>query len=130
MTRALVELRIRGPVVTGQGPEILAEFVEAVKNEVANQALADVHERLDEMIRFPTPYYETQVTVEPEGDTVVVHDRGIVYGPWLEGISPKNSLTKFRGYRAFQRAGYKALFDLDATAARVLRPFLRRLRGN
>ena len=33
-----------------------------------------------------------------------INDGGVVYGPWLEGISSRNQTTKFKGYKAFRMA--------------------------
>jgi hypothetical protein len=37
-----------------------------------------------------------------------IDDGGVVYGPWLEGISSRNyPSTKFKGYSAFRKASQK-----------------------
>jgi hypothetical protein len=30
-------------------------------------------------------------------------DRGVVFSPWLEGVSKRNQTTKFKGYRLFRK---------------------------
>jgi hypothetical protein len=79
-------------------------MVDEIRQRVAGQALAEVQLNLDRSIQHPTPYYETQIMIQRQGDDMVVHDRGIVYGPWLEGLSHRNQTTRFKGYRAFRRA--------------------------
>jgi hypothetical protein len=32
-----------------------------------------------------------------------VTDSGVVYGPWLEGVSSRNDATRFKGYGIFRR---------------------------
>ncbi len=32
-----------------------------------------------------------------------VHDSGIIYGPWLEGVSDRNKTTSFKGYSMFRK---------------------------
>lgn len=32
-----------------------------------------------------------------------IRDGGVIYGPWLEGISTRNQTTRFKGYSAFRR---------------------------
>jgi hypothetical protein len=34
---------------------------------------------------------------------VVISDRGVVYGPWLEGTGSRNQTTRFKGYASFRR---------------------------
>ena len=95
-----------------------------IVDEVAAQVTADVHLNLDRSIRRPTPYYETQITNELDGDDRVVHDRGIVYGPWLEGTSRRNSTTGFRGYHSFGRAQRSVSVKVQELAEHVLRRYL------
>ena len=33
----------------------------------------------------------------------VISDSGVVYGPWLEGVSSRNQATRFKGYAIFRR---------------------------
>lgn len=33
-----------------------------------------------------------------------VHDSGVVYGPWLEGVSERNKASRFKGYAMFRNA--------------------------
>lgn len=72
---------------------------------VASVLLSTWQQNLDTSIRHPTPYYETQLTVQHVSPSVrKVHDRGVVYGPWLEGTSSRNETTRFKGYSALRRA--------------------------
>jgi hypothetical protein len=88
-----------------RGRAALDRFHEEAVDEVSAQLLADWHGFLDRSIRHPTPYYETQLTVRPVADTIAsVSDRGVVYGPWLEGTSERNRTTRFKGYSALRRA--------------------------
>jgi hypothetical protein len=88
-----------------RGPYVINQLVSDVNRVVAGQTLAEWHLTLDRSLKHPTPYYETQIMIEPEGvNTWVVHDRGIVYGPWLEGTSSRNQTTRFKGYHALRRA--------------------------
>jgi hypothetical protein len=95
---------IRGAVFDGRMLSLTRRLLSELKTVVGNQGLADVQLNLDKSIRNPTPYYETQVTVQNVGTDRVVHDRGIVYGPWLEGTSSRNQSTRFKGYASFRRA--------------------------
>jgi len=37
----------------------------------------------------------------------VINDSGVVYGPWLEGVSSRNQATRFKGYAMFRKAKEK-----------------------
>lgn len=102
-TGAPVQVVFVGPFFSTMGP-LVAHMLDEMKFAVASQALADVQHNLDRSIRHPTPYYETQIMVQQRVDDWVVHDRGVVYGAWLEGVSSRNRTTRFKGYASFRRA--------------------------
>lgn len=93
-----------GPFFDGSWPGILDSIVLEAQQAVAQSALERVQFFLNAQIKHPTPYYETQITRQRVGDHELVHDRGIVYGPWLEGTSRRNSTTRFKGYASFRKA--------------------------
>lgn len=100
-----IDVDVSGPLFRDDFFLRMDEGIEDLVYQTSSQALAEVHEILNQDIRNPTPYYETQVTQQPLGPlTRIVHDRGIVYGPWLEGVSERNRTTRFKGYFAFRRA--------------------------
>lgn len=111
-----ISMEERGPLLHGEFPEIIHDYLEDATWVVGQQGLADVHDVLNASIQNPTPYYEVQIKQErgagegPEGfesdvTPVAVHDRGVIYGHWLEGDGSRNSpVTSFRGYGAFGKA--------------------------
>lgn len=87
----------------------------------AVQALVEAGEQhLDELLRPRPPgvylsvaearrgqastgHYRRSVHGRVSGHHGVIDDSGVVYGPWLEGVSPRNVTTRFKGYSAFRR---------------------------
>jgi hypothetical protein len=118
-----VEIIMRGPVLDGSAPVQVDEWLEQAKDDVAARAYAQVMTNLDQSIKRPTPYYETQIIIQTLQTDRVVHDRGIVYGPWLEGVSSRNRTTRFKGYASFRRAKQ----DVGNQVPALLRPSLRNL---
>lgn len=53
----------------------------------------------------------------------MIGDGGIIYGPWLEGTSPRNQSTRFKGYGMFRRTAQR----LNEKAEGVLAEELRRV---
>lgn len=101
----MTTITVSGPLFNaGTTRRVVDGFLDEATREVANQGLANVQLLLDRSIRNPTPYYETQIVVQRMADSRVVHDRGIVYGPWLEGTGSRNRTTRFKGYASFRRA--------------------------
>jgi hypothetical protein len=99
-----VNINLSGPMFDGRALAAVDAFVEDAKRDVAAQAYSEWMTNLNRSIRNPTPYYETQITVTQRGADQVVHDRGIVYGPWLETGYHGSKPTRFRGYYSAQRA--------------------------
>jgi hypothetical protein len=122
-----LDFKMNGPLLEGMAPRIVAEFIDAAQREVAAAAQAEVHLVLDQSIKQPTPYYETQITTERQAGDVVVHDRGIVYGPWLEGVSERNRRTRFKGYAAFRRSAQRTQARVPQLVAVVHRRMMERL---
>lgn len=99
-----VSFQPSGPLMDGSAILALDDFLRHARMEVAGQASAGVHTTLNRRIVHPTPYYETQINIRHEFAQSVVNDRGVIYGPWLEGTSSRNQTTRFKGYAAFRKA--------------------------
>jgi hypothetical protein len=124
---ATVEVTLSGPLLDGRAGPILAAMGHAMQVDIAQQGYADVMGNLNASIRNPTPYYETQITVQDRANDLVVHDRGVVYGPWLEGVGSRNSTTRFKGYASFRRAFQTLEKRAPQLAERTLGRYLARL---
>lgn len=110
-------------------PELITRAVRAgdrmrdeMVTELASQASANVHRILDQRIKRPTPYYETQVRTDAQVDDRTVHDSGVIYGAWLEGISERNRRSTFKGYAAFARGAAELRGQVDT----IVQPIVRR----
>jgi hypothetical protein len=125
---ATVEMRASGPFFNGLAALAVEGMLHEVVHEVASQALAEWHGFLNSSIQHPTPYYETQLMVQPMSTLQeVVHDRGIIYGPWLEGVGSRNQSTRFKGYASLRRAFQSAKAKAGALAAVALSRFIGRM---
>jgi len=123
-----VNVTYSGPWFQRRGA-VVHDFMREAREEVAQQAFADVHEFLNAQIVHPTPYYETQIMRDHDGDKELVHDRGIIYGPWLEGVSTRNRATRFRGYASFRKATQKVEAKVPYLVDAALRRLIARLTG-
>jgi hypothetical protein len=118
-----IEVDVSGPVGDGRAEGAVARYREDVADTVAGQGVAEVHLILDRTIRQPTPYYETQIAVSSVGTDRVVHDRDVIYGPWLEGVGSRNRTTRFKGYFAFRIAAQMLRQQGTGLAEQVLRRY-------
>lgn len=133
-----IEVSITGRLFrSAQRRGVMAEFIRTAVDDVTAQVYADVMGNLNRSIRHPTPYYETQITTTRRSTGGAaqassirrVHDRGIVYGPWLEGTSERNRTTRFKGYASFRRARQSVQDRVPQLVDRALRRCIAGLGG-
>lgn len=124
-----VQLIVSGPLFEGLVPGMVDAMMLEMQADLANAGFAQVRQNLDASIKNPTPYYETQITVEPRGEETVIHDRGIVYGPWLEGVGSRNKTTRFKGYASFRRAYQDLVSRAPARLEIIASRWVRRMNG-
>jgi hypothetical protein len=103
-TGALARARVSTRVVRAATDE--------ATEDVARAAVQRVHERLHAVLKHPTGYYERHVVADLGAVPPRVHDSGVVYGPWLEGIGSRNATTRFKGYQTFRRAAQELSTDV------------------
>lgn len=121
MIRMTVESH--GPLFEGNAPAVIGLYLDDVKRQVVGQVVADVHYVLDRRIQHPTPYYETQIVAVQTGHDWTVNDRGVIYGPWLEGVSSRNTATRFKGYHAFRESFQESQHYIPVFADRIWRHY-------
>jgi hypothetical protein len=116
-----VVVRASGPLFDGTASALVQRYTQEGGEEVARWADAEVHRVLEQVLRHPTGYYESQVRVDQVSpDSFVITDGGVVYGPWLEGISERNQATRFKGYGTFRRVAQRVEARADRTFARIM----------
>lgn len=116
-----------GPLFNGQALAALKAFLPAAEAAVADRGVNLVHDRLGTVLKHPTGYYESRVVTDRVSDGHAVTDGGVVYGPWLEGVSSRNQATRFKGYATFRKVTQKLDREAVQIATVVLRPFLSRM---
>lgn len=120
------EIRTSGPVFDGRAGVALKRFRAEVVKEIAQEGAKQVRQTLHTVLRHPTGYYESQVRAERQGDEWSVNDSGVVYGPWLEGTGSRNApVTRFKGYKTFDRVKGRLNRRTEAIGERVLQRYLR-----
>ena len=123
-----VIVRASGPLFDGTASALVQRYTQAGGEEVARWAEGEVQRVLEQVLRNPTGYYQSQVTVNRvSNDSFSISDGGVVYGPWLEGVSRRNAETRFKGYSTFRRVAKRVEQRADRTFARVFAEVQRRL---
>lgn len=121
-----IRIDAHGTLFDGRYPIIVESMVREMVWEVGAQASSHVHQNADQSFVHPTPYYETQIEVVRQDLDVVVDDRGIVYGPWLER---GRSNTRFRGYHLWSKAAQQTRQEVGRLIRPILERYLARIRG-
>lgn len=105
-----------GPLFNGSIHSHMKRGLRAIEDEIGEKGVELIRQRLDEVLVNPTGYYSSRVTSERRKDQVVLTDSDVVYGPWLEGVSERNTTTKFKGYHTFERS----MKELDAKVPEIV----------
>ena len=123
-----VIVRASGPLFDGTASALVQRYTQAGGEEVARWAEGEVQRVLEQVLRNPTGYYQSQVRVNRvSNDSFAITDGGVVYGPWLEGVSRRNAETRFKGYGTFRRVAKRVEQRADRTFGRIFNEMQRRL---
>lgn len=125
-----MEINVSGPVFDGRAEracsELAADAVEVVAEAAEEQAVA----LMQAYFRDPTPYYWLQVTTaHPAYLTDVVHDQGVIYGPWLEGVGERNKTSRFKGYHHWRQTRQEIAARVPELVDMVVRDRVAEMRG-
>jgi len=116
-----------GPLFDGRAAAAVQAFTDASEREIGQYGVNVIRNELGRVLKHPTGYYQSQVqTDRAEGDNVI-HDGGVVYGPWLEGTGSRNRTTRFKGYATFRRMTRMIQIEASGIAERILPKYLRRM---
>ena len=132
------KVTLEGPLFT-HGPQIVDYHVNLMSKELASQAELAIKFQGQASFRYesspPTGAWARSIKTRTAATIGAlkgweVHDSGIVYGPWLEGVGSRNyPVTRFRGYSTFRKVAQ----EIERKAPRMLLPdvktMTRRLEG-
>jgi hypothetical protein len=122
-----VKVTQRGPIFDGRARAAVDAYQDDAKRQVAQEGVNEVHVTLGAVLRNPTGYYESQIVTDRQSEVWTVTDGGVVYGPWLEGVSSRNNSTRFKGYATFRRVAQRLNNRAGSLAEQVLPKYLRRM---
>lgn len=100
-----VDVTLSGPLFDGRAQRAADRACDDAREDIAEFAEEYALALMGAAFRHPTGYYESRVITERvTADTSRVHDQGVIYGPWLEGVGSRNSpVTRFPGYFHWRR---------------------------
>ena len=100
-----VSIDLDGPLFDGRAERALEEATDEAREDIAEFAETHALTLMGLAFRHPTGYYESRVTTSRvSAEVSLVHDQGVIYGPWLEGVGSRNApVTRFPGYWHWKR---------------------------
>jgi hypothetical protein len=126
---------VRGPLFDGHPYEVVQAGLEGVSAAVAKQGAAIIKSKAKKFNvsgRGGTGAAANAVTVRTASTTSLVEGqsaRGLVWWPWLEGTSKRNTGNRFRGYHAFRLATNIMRKRARTTAAKAMTEVTAKLGG-
>jgi hypothetical protein len=119
-----IQITATGPVFDGRAADTLQRMATDCQHEGATAAEETWHAFMDATFRTQSPSgYQSHINIVKRGQDLVVNDRGVIYGYWLEGIGSRNSpVTRFPGY--FNRR--RAVQHIDGHASDLCEPIVTR----
>lgn len=99
------------------------KFVDDSNRAIAEEAKQRILMRLSTVLKNPTGDYESDIQISPVMDDFAVNDNQSVKGGWLEGISPRNKTTRFKGYHVFRTVR----LAIERELPHILRPHIQKL---
>jgi len=98
------DVDIRGALLNDRDGPIMRAFYRDAKQLLGDAGVQRVRERVGARAKHPTGSFAGAVRVQDfkQGRTIMADYPQVLYGPWLEGTSERNTSTRFRGYRIFR----------------------------
>lgn len=94
-----IQITFSGPMFDGRAPDIIRDMATTCQHDAADAAMERWDMHMHETFRHPTGHYQSNINIAHREQDLVVNDRGVIYGFWLEGIGSRNSpVTRFPGY--------------------------------
>lgn len=116
-----------GPVFDGRAAIAVDDFTSDATEAIAQRGVNYVKTILQGVLKNPTGYYERHIVTDRQMDDRAVTDSGVVYGPWLEGVSSRNQSTRFKGYLTFRTASQRLDSTAEGIAEGMLSRYVRRM---
>lgn len=119
--RMNVKISQKGAVFSAAATKAAGQrMVIAINDALAQEGVNRIKDRLSQVLKHPTGYYESRIQVDRRSQYRGISDGGVVYGGWLEGVDPRNRTTRFKGYRTFRIIKQ----ELDRDKERLAQPLV------
>lgn len=125
-----ISVSIHGPLLKGKGPDEVRTALSKAITDLATEGQMKVREQLYVGHGRVTGHYRGSIHGElTDSMHGRIHDSGVVYGPWLEGVGSRNEKSRFKGYWMFRNAKQYLEKIKEAVVNRRIHELVRRLGG-
>ena len=119
----------QGPLADGSAPGIVHAWSDEVKRDIAQEGVNRLHGFAMNKSGRATGHYQSEIqTSSLAYNDIRIHDP-VVYGPWLEGSSNRNSSTRFKGYKLWRKTAQALEEDAGKIAQQRMPELVQRLGG-
>jgi hypothetical protein len=119
-----------GPLFNGDAARAVDEWLDATKRELADMGVRKLDAVEMDKSGRGTGHYQSMITTRLITDNDLLITDPVVYGPWLEGTSKRNSSTRFKGYHLWRRTRLFLHREFRGIAQKKLdETYLRRMGG-
>ena len=124
---------LSGPLFDGLANILSDAWLSANMEKVADKAVEITKQELDNVLVTQTPFYATQIQATVRSNRaakhdVVVHDSGVIYGPWLAGTGSRNApATRFAGYNHWRKVAQRLQSEAPLVLVGTLPQLVRKL---
>lgn len=115
-----IDVTTKGGLLKGKGKAVISSAVDEVNEDTGQEAYNRVQNRLSSVLENPSGYYQSRIVTNTSSDSVGISDGGVIYGPWLEGTSSRNSSTAFKGYNTFRKVFQEMQSDAPKQADKII----------
>ena len=104
--RVKAEIQVQGPLADGRAEDAMKKWADRTAKALGDEGIERLRAfRMDKTGRAHGGFQENLhlITAGPVARIPGPMIKGVVWTPWLEGTSQRNSSTGFKGYRLFRK---------------------------
>lgn len=128
-----VRLDVSGPLADGRADRVLEQWAQNTSQALGDEAVRLLGDfPMDKTGRATGAFKRHLHVTRATRNTVVVRgptEKGVVWAPWLEGVSERNRSTRFKGYHLFRKTRQQLDEKADEIGQRELDKLLPQIGG-
>jgi len=101
--RINVDMKQKGALFNAsQTKAAAARAVIAVNEAIAQEGVNRITIRLGQVLMHPTGFYKSRIAIDRRSIYRGITDSNVIYGGWLEGVTSRNRISRFKCYHTFR----------------------------